>query len=150
MHDGEGIRLEKGSAKRDVIPENFLFVELAIAGETKESLSGTQLRLKWVPMYGNLGAIGYVYILASAVAGTLYIGVTSDLIKRISEHKNGIYGGFTAKYNVHRLVYYEVFGSIELAIEREKKLKKWRREWKIQLIEKENPKWADLYPALVG
>ncbi len=100
-------------------------------------------------MYVNFETIGYVYIMASEVAGTLYIGVTSDLIKRISEHKLEILGGFTKKYHIHRLVYYEEYGSIELAIEREKKLKKWKRAWKIQLIEKENPKWADLYPGLV-
>jgi putative endonuclease len=96
-----------------------------------------------------LEAINYVYIMASTVAGTLYIGVTSDLIKRVWEHKNEICGGFTKKYKVHRLVYFETFGSIELAIEREKKLKKWKRAWKIQLIEEKNPKWADLYPALI-
>jgi len=96
-----------------------------------------------------LETVGYVYILASTVAGTLYVGVTSDLIKRISEHKSGTFGGFTKKYKVNRLVYYEEHGSIETAIKREKQLKRWRREWKIQLIEKMNPKWADLYPALV-
>ena len=101
-------------------------------------------------MYVNFETVGSVYILASAVAGTLYVGVTSDLVKRIAEHKNGAYSGFTAKYHVHRLVHYEEFGSMELAIEREKKLKKWRREWKIQLIEKTNPKWDDLFLKLTG
>ena len=75
-------------------------------------------------MYVNFETVGYVYILASAMAGTLYIGVTSDLIKRISKHRNGINCHFTQKHNVHRLVYYEKFGSIQQAIEREKKLKK--------------------------
>jgi putative endonuclease len=100
-------------------------------------------------MYVNFQTIGYVYILASATAGTLYIGVTSDLIKRISQHRNEIYPGFTQKHKAHKLVYYEEFGSIEKAIEREKKLKKWKRVWKIQLIEKSNPKWEDLFPKLV-
>jgi putative endonuclease len=100
-------------------------------------------------MYVNFETIGYVYILASDVAGTLYTGVASDLIKRVSQHREEIYGGFTAKYKVHRLVYYEEHGSILLAIEREKKLKKWKRQWKIQLIESKNPKWADLFFELV-
>jgi putative endonuclease len=100
-------------------------------------------------MYVNFETVGYVYILASQVAGTLYVGVTSDLVKRVSQHKDGTFGGFTNKYNVHRLVYYEEFGSIEAAIEREKKLKKWRREWKIKLIEEKNSKWRDLFPELV-
>jgi len=100
-------------------------------------------------MYVNFETIGFTYILASTVVGTLYVGVTSDLVKRVSEHKNGTYGGFTAKYKVHRLVYFEEFGSMELAITREKQLKKWKRAWKIQLIESMNPKWADLFPQLV-
>lgn len=99
-------------------------------------------------MYVNFETVGYVYILASAMAGTLYIGVTSDLVKRVSEHKNGVNCRFTQKYKIHRLVYYETFGSIEQAIEREKKLKKWKRAWKIFLIEKTNPKWDDLFPKL--
>ena len=101
-------------------------------------------------MYVNFETSGYVYILASSVAGTLYVGVTSDLIKRFGEHKNEIYPGFTQRYKVHNLVYYEEFGSIERAIEREKELKKWKRAWKITLIEKANPKWEDLYPRLAG
>ncbi len=93
---------------------------------------------------------GSVYILASQTAGTLYIGVTSDLVRRISEHKNDLYSGFTKKHKVHRLVYHETFGSIETAIEREKKLKKWCRQWKIALIEKDNPYWEDLSSKLFG
>lgn len=96
-------------------------------------------------MYVNFETVGYVYILANKMAGTLYVGVTSDLIKRVSQHKNEIYPGFTQRYDVQRLVYYEQLGSIELAIEREKKLKKWKREWKIKLIESMNPKWDDLF-----
>lgn len=96
-------------------------------------------------MYVNFETVGYVYILANKMAGTLYVGVTSDLIKRVSQHKNEIYPGFTQRYDVRRLVYYEQLGSIELAIEREKKLKKWKREWKVKLIESMNPKWDDLF-----
>lgn len=92
---------------------------------------------------------GYVYILASTVAGTLYLGVTSDLVTRVAQHKAEIFIGFTSQYHVHRLVYYVDCGGIEAAIAHEKKLKKWRRAWKIALIEENNPKWADLYPALI-
>ena len=81
--------------------------------------------------------------------GTLYIGVTSDLIKRIWEHKEDQADGFTKKYGVHTLVHFEVFGDIKSAIEREKQLKRWHRQWKINLIEEHNPDWKDLYPSLV-
>ncbi|MCX6736387.1 MAG: GIY-YIG nuclease family protein [Candidatus Parcubacteria bacterium] len=91
---------------------------------------------------------GFVYILASKRNGTLYIGVTSDLIKRIDEHKRNATDGFTKKYNVHTLVYYEMADDIRGAIEREKQLKKWNRSWKLKLIEKENPQWRDLYTDL--
>jgi len=91
----------------------------------------------------------YVYILASKRNGTLYIGVTADLIRRIYEHKNKLVEGFTQKYNVHDLVYYEVTESVEGAIAREKQLKKWNREWKVRLIEKGNPDWKDLYGGLL-
>jgi putative endonuclease len=91
-----------------------------------------------------------VYILASKRNGTLYIGVTSGLVKRTWEHKNGITGGFTQKYDVHRLVYYELHGDIATAIIREKQMKKWRRAWKIELIEKSNPSWKDLWSEIVG
>ena len=87
----------------------------------------------------------YVYILASRRNGTLYIGVTSDLIKRVWEHKNKMVGGFTAKYSVDQLVYYEQYRDIMEAIKREKILKKWLRKWKLDLIEKSNPNWVDLY-----
>jgi len=86
-----------------------------------------------------------VYILASKKNGTLYIGVTSNLIKRVYEHKNNLINGFTKKYNVHNLVYYETTEDINSAIRREKQLKKWKRKWRIELIEKINPKWRDLY-----
>jgi putative endonuclease len=91
---------------------------------------------------------GFVYILASKRNGTLYIGVTSDLIKRVHEHKTNAAPGFTEKYHVHTLVYYEHAENIVSAIEREKQLKKWNRKWKLELIEKENPEWRDLYPEL--
>ncbi len=92
----------------------------------------------------------YVYILASQRRGTLYIGVTSNLIKRVYEHKNDLVDGFTKKYKVHRLVYYEVTGDVETALSRERQMKKWNRVWKIRLIEENNPEWADLYDSLRG
>jgi putative endonuclease len=87
----------------------------------------------------------YVYMLASKKNGTLYIGVTNNLLKRVYEHKNNIIGGFTQKYSVHNLVYYEEHNEIGKAITREKQMKKWKRQWKIELIEKFNPQWKDLY-----
>ena len=90
-----------------------------------------------------------VYILASKRNGTLYIGVTSDLIKRIWEYKNDLVKGFTKHYNVHRLVWYELHESLESAITREKRLKNWKRKWKLELIESKNPKWEDLYHKIV-
>ncbi|MGD0779308.1 MAG: GIY-YIG nuclease family protein [Dehalococcoidales bacterium] len=92
---------------------------------------------------------GYVYILASKRNGTLYIGVTSDLIKRVYEHKNDFVDGFAKKYKVHSLVYYKQCDDIESAISEEKRLKKWNRKWKLELIEKENPRWKDLYEDLL-
>lgn len=86
-----------------------------------------------------------IYILASERNGTLYLGVTSDLTKRIWQHKNDVVEGFTNKYQVHLLVYYELYEDIYTAIAREKQLKNWRREWKIALIEKANPIWKDLW-----
>jgi len=87
----------------------------------------------------------WVYIMASKRNGTLYVGVTSDLPKRIWERKNGLVEGFTHRYQVDRLVYCEPFDDAESAITREKQLKKWRRAWKIELIESDNPEWRDLY-----
>ena len=87
----------------------------------------------------------FIYILASQKNGTLYVGITSDLIRRISEHKEKRWGGFTKKYKVDKLVYYEVYGEVGMALYREKQLKKWKREWKLELIEKENPSWSDLF-----
>jgi len=90
----------------------------------------------------------YVYILASRARGTLYIGVTNDLVRRVYEHRNDLVPGFTAKYGVHRLVYYEIYQDIRDAIEREKRLKRWRRSWKVELIEKQNEDWHDLWPGI--
>ena len=89
----------------------------------------------------------YVYILASKINGVLYIGVTNDLKRRVFEHKE-LGHGFTQKYFVRRLVYFEETNSIFAAIRREKQLKKWKRTWKIELIEKENPEWRDLYASI--
>jgi len=91
---------------------------------------------------------GYAYILGNNNL-TLYIGVTSDLVKRIYEHKQGIANGFTKKYSHHKLLYYEVFESIEEAIKREKQLKNWHREWKLNLIRIKNPDYRDLYLTIV-
>ena len=90
-----------------------------------------------------------VYILASKRNGTLYIGVTSDLIKRTWEHRNDMVEGFTSRYHVHRLVWYELHESMESAIIREKQMKNWKRKWKMELIENSNPKWLDLYDTIV-
>jgi len=87
----------------------------------------------------------YTYITASRHNGTLYIGVTSDLVKRTYEHKQKFVKGFSQKYNIDKLVYFEQHLDIKSAIAREKQLKKWNRAWKIKLIEKENPNWNDLY-----
>ncbi len=87
----------------------------------------------------------WIYIVADKPYGTLYLGVTSDLARRAYEHREGLYAGFTQKYGLRQLVYYEEHSSAEAAIEREKKLKKWKRNWKIQLIAKLNPTWRDLY-----
>jgi putative endonuclease len=92
----------------------------------------------------------WVYILASKVGGTLYIGVTNDLIRRVYEHRIDAVPGFTKQYGVHTLLYYEQFSDIESAIQREKRLKKWNRAWKIRLIEESNPDWHDLYPGIAG
>ena len=87
----------------------------------------------------------YVYLLASGRNGTLYVGVTSDLVKRVFEHKNDLADGFTKKYGVHDLVWFESTSSVEEAIRKEKQIKDWKRAWKIELIEKGNPQWRDLY-----
>ncbi|RPH52029.1 MAG: GIY-YIG nuclease family protein [Desulfobacteraceae bacterium] len=90
-----------------------------------------------------------VYILASKRNGTLYIGVTSDLVKRVWEHKNNVVEGFTKRYSVHQLVWYELYENMDSAINREKQLKEWKRQWKLRLIETTNPNWQDLYPVII-
>jgi len=92
----------------------------------------------------------HVYILASKRNGTLYIGVTSHLIKRIYEHKNDMIDGFSHKYRTHDLVYFERHTDVRCAILREKQIKKWNRAWKIRLIEHNNPEWIDLYDEITG
>ena len=92
----------------------------------------------------------YVYVLASERNGTLYIGVTNNIVRRVYEHREGLVEGFTPKYGVKQLVYFEEFGDVELAIRREKRLKKWNRDWKLRLIEKSNPDWTDLYPEIAS
>ncbi|HEX9470649.1 MAG TPA: GIY-YIG nuclease family protein [Bradyrhizobium sp.] len=92
----------------------------------------------------------YLYILANKIGGTLYIGVTNDLVRRVAEHRLKLAQSFTKRHDVTRLVYFECFDQIEQAIHREKRLKKWPRAWKISLIEKDNPNWIDLYPEIAG
>ena len=91
----------------------------------------------------------FVYIMANERNGTIYIGVTSDLLKRVLQHKQNLFKGFTKKYLIHQLVYYEVSDSINSAIVREKQLKKWKRLWKLKLIESINPEWEDLYERIL-
>ncbi len=91
----------------------------------------------------------YIYIMSNKTNGTIYIGVTSDIIKRVYEHKNKLVDGFTKQYNLHDLVYYEVYDDINEAIKREKQLKSWKRQWKIDLIQKDNVDWKDLYDSIL-
>jgi putative endonuclease len=97
-----------------------------------------------------IAKFSYIYILASKKHGTLYTGVTADLIKRIYEHKHDLVPGFTQKYKVHQLVYFEIFEDIREAIQRETCIKRWKRDWKIELIEKANPEWTDLYDKIAA
>ena len=92
----------------------------------------------------------WVYLLAHRPKGVIYVGVTNDLIRRVYEHRNNLVAGFSKQYNVHDLVYFEPTSDVESAIAREKQLKKWHRDWKVALIEKENPDWRDLYIELVS
>jgi putative endonuclease len=92
----------------------------------------------------------YVYLLASAKHGTLYVGVTNDLVRRVYQHKTGVFRGFTSRYHVHRLVWFEEHDDPINAIAREKEIKKWRREWKVNLIEQSNPEWVDLYDSIAS
>ena len=92
----------------------------------------------------------HVYILTDRRNGTLYTGVTTDIIQRISQHRDGVFPGFTLEYGLKHLVWYEALADIESAIAREKSIKRWRREWKLELIEGLNPEWRDLWPTLFG
>ena len=88
----------------------------------------------------------YVYLLASKKHSTLYLGVTNDVVRRVYEHRTKAVGGFTKRYGVDKLVWFEIYEDAATAIGREKELKKWRRDWKIRMIEEQNPEWSDLYP----
>ncbi len=90
----------------------------------------------------------YVYVLASGLGGSLYIGAATDLVARVGAHKARTVDGFTKKYGIDRLVYFEVFADIQSAVTRERQLKKWNRAWKVRLIEERNPDWIDLYPGI--
>jgi putative endonuclease len=90
----------------------------------------------------------YVYLLASKKHGTLYVGVTNDIVRRVHEHRTDAVSGFTSRYGVHKLVWSEIYDDVLTAIAREKELKKWRRDWKIRLIEEQNPEWVDLFPGI--
>ena len=92
----------------------------------------------------------YVYLLASKKHGTLYLGVTNDIVRRVHEHRTKSVEGFTKRYNVDKLVWFETYDDIAHAITREKELKKWRRDWKIRLVEEDNPNWTDLYPSIAS
>ena len=92
----------------------------------------------------------FIYIMSNKKHGTIYIGVTSNIIKRSFEHKNHLTKGFTDKYNLDKLVYYEIYEDADSAIKREKQLKEWKRLWKIELIEKFNPDWNDLYDMIIS
>ncbi len=99
--------------------------------------------------FSLVGMAYFVYILASQRNGTLYVGVTNNLVRRIHEHREKLIEGFTSQYNVTRLVWFDQTASVEEAIAHEKRLKRWRREWKIELIEKTNPNWDDLYESIL-
>ncbi len=109
---------------------------------------GIQKNINLIQQYNNETVL-CIYILASRKNGTLYIGVTNNIIKRVYEHKNDFAKGFTQKYTIHTLVYYDIHQSMYEAIVREKQLKKWRRAWKIEIINKMNPEWKDLYDGLI-
>ena len=92
---------------------------------------------------------GYVYILTNRPNGTLYVGVTNDLLRRVAEHREGVVRGFTKRYGLKRLVYFETYDDIRVAIQREKNMKHWSRTWKVRLVLQSNPQWDDLFEALV-
>src|SRR5579864_4599906 len=104
--------------------------------------------ISYSPSFSLTHMAYYVYLLASDKYGTLYLGVTNDVVRRVHEHKSKAAAGFTKRYSIDRLVWFEIYDFPATAIEREKELKKWRRDWKIRLIEETNPHWTDLYPAI--
>jgi putative endonuclease len=91
----------------------------------------------------------FVYIMANRYMGVLYVGVTSNLLQRVAQHKESTFQGFTSKYNAHKLVYFEQHETMESAIVREKQMKKWNRQWKVELISRNNPRWDDLYDSII-
>ncbi len=97
-----------------------------------------------------VGVVYYVYLMANRKHGTLYVGVTNNLIRRAYEHRTNVVRGFTSRYHVHLLVWFECYGDALTAIAREKEIKKWRRDWKINLIEQTNPEWVDLFKSLAS
>ena len=124
-----------------IIPGMTSFIEARHSGAAR------QRRTRYLSSHGERLA-HYVYILASRKDGTLYLGVTSDLIRRVYEHKSKAVAGFSARYGVDRLVWFEIYDDAATAITREKEIKKWRRAWKIGLIEAANPNWDDLYDTI--
>jgi putative endonuclease len=90
----------------------------------------------------------YVYFLASKKHGTLYLGVTNNIVRRVHEHRSDLVKGFTSRYGVHKLVWFEIYDDVLTAVAREKELKKWRRDWNVRLIEEQNPAWDHLYPGI--
>jgi putative endonuclease len=112
------------------------------ASSAHRSLNPTMLR-RYLEM--SMDKSSYVYILASGLNGTIYVGVTSDLVKRVWQHREGLADGFTKQYGIKKLVWYEIHTEIAEAIRREKQIKKWDRNWKIELIQQTNPRWRDLY-----
>ena len=112
---------------------------------SSSGLTGRSSKHRLIPVRER---VYYIYILASTIGGTLYVGVTGDLVRRVYEHREKLVDGFTRRYGVSRLVYFEPFGDIRAAIQREKQLKHWKRSWKVRLIEEKNPNWDDLYPSI--
>jgi len=111
--------------------------------QVKQSLEGSGLAAE------NSRMLYYVYLLASKKNGTLYVGVTNDIVRRVYEHRTSAVEGFTDRYGVKMLVWFDSTGSVEAAIQKEKQIKNWKRAWKIALIEKGNPQWRDLYPDIL-
>jgi putative endonuclease len=120
---------------------------LSFRGAPLGASQDAQLRI-WESITPMPAMACYVYLLASKKHGTPYLGVTNDLVRRIYEHRTKAVDGFTSRYGVDKLVWFEIYDDAITAIAREKELKKWRRDWKVRLIEEENPGWVDLYPGI--